>query len=182
MRHGLVPPGDRVEIGERAGEMLGQQPRAVRRDGPVDRGEQAPGPLPRQSAGEFEVGARRRVDGQGGTAVLSGRDRQRRACRELRAGDVQEHRSGSRDLGPGELTEAFQRRDAVLLTDAPLGRGRLQLCLGERDDRGAALLPDPRQGRIRMDRLGQDDLSRVVSGDGAGEVAPRDLAEGEAPR
>ncbi len=135
---------------------------------------------PRQGAGEFEVGPRRRVDRQSRAAILAGRDGQGRTGRELRPGDVEERRPGRRDLGPGELAEPLQGRDAVLLAQAPFGGGGLELGLCQGHDGGAALLPEPREGRIGVDRLRQDDLPRVVPGDGAGQVAARDLAQGEA--
>ena len=52
------------EVGERPGQALGQQPRAAGRDRPVDRVEQAAGALARERAGQLEVGAGRRVDGE----------------------------------------------------------------------------------------------------------------------
>ncbi len=176
---GILPPGDAGQVGERPGQMLGQEARAVRRHRAVDGGEQAPRPLAGEGARQFEVGPRGGIDGERRAGLLAARHGERRAGGELGAGDVEEARSRRRDLRAAEPAEPVEGRDAVLLADPPLGGRGFEFGLGQRDHGGLRILPQPRQGRIGMDRLGQHDLARVVSGDGAGQFARRDLAQGE---
>ena len=175
-----MPLRDPRQVGQRPGQALGQQPGAVGGHRPVDRVEQAAGAFARERAGQLQVGAGRSVDRKRRARRLAGRHRERSAGGELCAGDVEKAGPGRLDLGPGEAAEAVERRDTVLLAHPPLGRGGLQLRLRQRDDGGPALLPDPRQGRIGVDRLGQDDLAGIVPGDRAGEIPGGHLAQREA--
>ena len=59
---GIEPRFDRERIGQRRGEIIGQEPRAGAGLGAIDRREEAAVAIAGQALGQFEIAPRRRID------------------------------------------------------------------------------------------------------------------------
>ena len=104
---------DRGGIGQRAREPLGEEPRAGRRHGEIDRRQERALARAAQGSGELEIGAGGGVDFEACAARAPGRGREGRARLELGALDVGQRQRGRRDLGAGEGAEAVERLDPI---------------------------------------------------------------------
>ena len=154
-----------VGFGERCGEPLRQQPRAGRRHGAVDRGQQRAAPLARERAHEFEVRPRRLVDRQGRALRLAERRRQRRPLAELGALDVGDAGRRGVQFEPRQRAERLAGGDGEIIAQPPLGGGAVEHVAGQRRHRRQRA-QIRRQLRIAVERVGDDDLARLK---------PRDL-------
>ena len=124
-------------IGERRGETRRKFPRARRRDRPVDGRHQRAFGLAGERAHQFEIGAGRRVDRHGvGDRDAPGRF-QRRQAAHLCQLHIVDQRAHGRDLGAGELAEAFQRADIQMIFQAPFGLRAVEAGGGQRRHRAA---------------------------------------------
>lgn len=175
-----MPPADRLGVGERPGQALGEQAAAARRLRPVDGGEQAASTLASQRAGQFEIGAGRRVDQHGRAHALADRRRQRRAGAELGALDIGERGGGSRDLGAAEGAEGVERGDAEEFLEAALARGGIKPLAGQRRHGRGDIAPEFPELGIVMDRVGADDLARLQACELDGKAALVGFEHGEA--
>ena len=147
--------------------MIGQQPRAGRSDGAVDRRQQAAAALARRIGDQFEIAPGRRVD-------LHDRARHHPARRFevwrpalLGQADVIDERAGGGDLGPAEIAEPVECCDPVELLEPPAGHAALEAGIGQRGQNRLPFGQELVERRAGQHPLGQQDLA----GCEAGEVA-----------
>ena len=158
-RYRIEPVTDRLRIGERRRQPLGQQPGAARRDGAVDRIDEAPLPLARQRAGDLEIGAARLVDQQMARRHAPSRRFEPRQPTGLGEPHIVEKRPGGGELGPREAAEAVERMHLEMLLEPRLAGRRIEMGRRQRRQRrsGSRQLGGDRSGRSR--RVGDNDLA-----------------------
>ena len=175
----IEPLVDRIRVGQRAREPLGEQPRAGGRHGEVDRREQRAFARAARASGSSSRLARvAAIDLEARAARAPRRRRERRPRLELGAPDIGERERRGGDLGAGEGAEAVERLDAIELAHALLGRRRRR-----RPPAQAASAPRACRRRCARKpgssatRLRGDDLARLEPRDLGGEAGLVGLAE-----
>ena len=163
--HRIEPARDRLRIGQRRGQPLREQPRARRRHGAVDGGEQRAAPFAGERAHEFEIGARRLVDRERRAGGLAHRRRQRQPLAELRALDIGDDGGSRGQLEPRQRAERLAGGDREIGGEPPLGGRAVEHVAGERRHRRQLAQPGREIG-VGIERVGDDDLARLE---------PRDL-------
>jgi len=106
---------DGVGIGQRRCQPLRQEPRAGRRHGAVDRGQERAAPLARERARELQVRPRRLIDRQGRALRLAERRRQRRPFAELRAFDIGDAGGRRIQFQPRQRAECLGGGDSEII-------------------------------------------------------------------
>ena len=121
-------------------------------------------PFAAERADQFEIAARRLVDGKRRAGCLTRRDRKRRPLAQLRALDISHGGSRGRELDAGERAERGGRRHAEIASEPALGGGAIEHVAGKR--RQCRQRPQlRRQFRIGIERIRHDDLARFDAGD-----------------
>ena len=120
----IEPRIDRRGIGQRIGEALGQDaaPAAVTVMSIAD--EQAAALLARKRAGEFEIGARRRIDQHGRVRLFAPRRAQKRHAPDLGQHDIVEEAAEAAISARVKAAEAVERRDREMLLQPALAGKR----------------------------------------------------------
>ncbi len=177
-RDGVEPARDLLRIGERRGEPLRQQPRAGRRHGAVDGGQQRAAPLARERADQFEIGARRLVDRERRAGGLAQRRRQRRPLADLRALHIGDDRGCRSQLDARQRAERRGGGDAEERREPPLGRRAVEHVARERRH-GWQRAEVRRKLGIRIERVGDDDFAGLEPRDLGGERAAVALEQAE---
>ena len=145
-----------------------KQPRARDRHGAVDRFAERAAPLARERAHQFEIGARRRIDGERGGGRLACWRRQRRAVPELRALHIGDAGRGRGQLEAREGAEGLGRGHREIGRKPPLrGRAVEHVARQRRHDGQRAQIG--RNLGVRIERVGHDDLARLDARDLGGE-------------
>ena len=153
-----MPRGNLRYIGQRPGQPLGQKPRARRRHAYVDASQQRAFARPRQRAGQFEIGAGRRVNFHHAAIAGAARRGEQRAGGALRHFDIgQRHRAGEQ-FDAGELAEAVERGNAIPGAEALARAGGARLRLRHRRD-GAARAKLVNQRALARHRVGENNLA-----------------------
>ena len=161
-----------------AASRCAKQPRARRRHGAVDGGEQRAAPLARRAcapvrdwrASPGSIGKRR-------ACGLAQRRRQRRALAELRALHIGDAGGGGGQFQPRQRAERLGGGDREIIRQPPLGGGAVEHVAGQRRHRRQRA-QKRRQLRVGIERVGDDDLARLEPRDLGGE--PRAVAFGDA--
>ena len=120
---------------------------------------------PAERAHEFEIGARRLVDGERRALRLAHRRRQRRALAELGALHIGDAGGRRRELEPRQRAERLGGRDREITGEPPLGGGAVEHVAGERRHRRQRAQVG-RQLGVAVERVRDDDLAGLE---------PRDL-------
>ena len=165
MRDRVVARRDRRRIGERSGQPLRKQPRARRRHGAVDRGEQRARAFARKRAHQLEIAAGGLVDQQGRALRLAHRRGERRALAELRALDIGDAGGRGGELEPRQRAEGVAGGDRKVIREPPLGGGAVEHVAGKRRHRRQRAQIG-RQLGVAVERVRHDDLAGLE---------PRDL-------
>ena len=178
----IEPPVDGLRIGQRARQPLGEQARACRGYGQIDRRQQRSLARAAQGSRELEIGAGRRIDLEARPARAPGRRRERGPGLELGALDISERERGGGDLGARERAKTVEGFDAVELADPALSRRAVAAVARERRGGNAHLADNLGKRRFVVHRLRCDDLARLKARDLRGEAGFVRLAERDRPR
>ena len=111
--HHVQPARDGLRIGERSGEMGGQEPAAGAGRGAVDQIEQAVPPLAGQALDELQVAPGGGVDFHGGALLEPARPAEARQLPLLGELNIFDQRPGGGQLGAAEAAERIQRLDLI---------------------------------------------------------------------
>ena len=183
------PPVDRLRIGQRRHQPFRQFPPAAAGDRPVDRLEKAARPFARQGAGEFEIGAGRRVDKQRVAVEFALWRFERRPLVDLGLLDIGEGGGCRGQFGARERPEPVEGGDVEIARNAALGGRAVEQHLRLRRGAAAELVNERVLFRVVEHLLRQHDLARLDAHDvgqkprlpafGHPETARRDVDPGQ---
>ena len=165
----IEPVVDRGALGQWCREMIGQQSRARRGDGAVDRRQQASAALPGAARHQFEIAPGRGVD----LHDRAGHDPPRRfemwRLSLLGQADIIDQCARRGDLGAAEIAKAVERADPVEVFEPAAGRVAVEAGVGQRGQDRLPFGQHLEQRRAGQQPLGQQDLARRKAGEIAGQ-------------
>ncbi len=169
---------DRGGVGQRCGEMLGQEPRPTGGDGPVERRQEAAAALAREARRQFEIAPGRRVDLHDRPRRHPPRRFEMRRPALLGEADIIDERAGRGDFRPPEIAEAVERLDPIEGFEAPARPVAIEPGIGER--RQGRL---PKGEQLEPRRAGQQALGQQnLAGRKAGEIGGQGRFAGRGER